>query len=180
MKKLIAIALALALLGVLAGPAGAQSCPSNQYVVRPGDTLFSIGQSISPFGLTAQALAAANGITNPNLIYAGQVLCIPQGGPPVSVLVPVFTITKVVRDTSVTISTSNFPAGQTFTARMGPMGTRGIGGTTVGTTNSGGGGFFTATYNIPANLRGSNQIAIRLESPSGHFSYNWFFNNTTP
>jgi LysM repeat protein len=47
------------------------------YLVQPGDTLFSIARS---FGLTVQQIAAANGITNPALIYAGQVLIIPGGG----------------------------------------------------------------------------------------------------
>jgi hypothetical protein len=92
--------------------------------------------------------------------------------------VPTFTIVSVVRDQSVTIRTANFPANQTFTARMGPMGTRGVGGTVVGTTSSGTGGSFVATYDIPSGLRGADRIAIRLDSPAGYFSYNWFYNNT--
>jgi hypothetical protein len=61
---------------------------------------------------------------------------------------------------------------------MGAYGTLGVNGTVVGTTDSGNGSF-TATYTIPAVLRGSSRIAIRLQSTSGHFSYNWFWNNTT-
>jgi hypothetical protein len=97
-----------------------------------------------------------------------------------SVPTPTFSIVSVVRDTSVTIRTNNFPANQTFTARMGAMGTRGVGGTVVGTTESGEGGSFTVTYEIPAALKGAYQIAIRLESPQGYFAYNWFYNSTTP
>ena len=41
------------------------------YTVRSGDTLSSIA---SKFGTSYQALASLNGISNPNLIYAGQVL----------------------------------------------------------------------------------------------------------
>jgi len=41
------------------------------YTVVPGDTLGSIARR---FGTTFQAIAAANGIANPNLIYVGQVL----------------------------------------------------------------------------------------------------------
>ncbi len=48
-----------------------------QYTVRAGDTLFRIAQR---FSLTTAQLAAANGITNPNLIYAGQTLTIPTSG----------------------------------------------------------------------------------------------------
>jgi LysM repeat protein len=44
------------------------------YVVQPGDNLFRIALR---FGVSMQALAAANGITNYNYVYAGQVLVIP-------------------------------------------------------------------------------------------------------
>ena len=94
--------------------------------------------------------------------------------------IPTFSIASVVRDQTVTIQTSNFPANQVFTVTMGYRPLRGVGGIVVGTTNSGAGGSFSATYNIPAALRGSNQIAIRLQSASVYFAYNWFFNNTTP
>jgi hypothetical protein len=97
-------------------------------------------------------------------------------------VIPTFTITSVVRDTSVTIQTANFTANDTFTVTMGSMGTRGIGGIVVEPAfASGAGGVLTATFNVPAQLHGSNQIAIRLQSPvSGYYSYNWFYNNTFP
>lgn len=96
-------------------------------------------------------------------------------------VIPTFSITGVDRDNTVTIKTSNFPAGDTFTVRMGAFGTKGVGGTVVGSQNSGGGGTFTATYTIPAGLHGSDRIAIRLQSPtSGYYSYNWFWNNDYP
>ena len=44
------------------------------YTVKTGDTLGSIA---AQFGVSQSALAAANGITDPNKIYAGQVLRIP-------------------------------------------------------------------------------------------------------
>src|SRR4051812_29766357 len=44
------------------------------YTVQPGENLFRIALR---YGLTAEALAAANGITDPTKIYAGQVLIIP-------------------------------------------------------------------------------------------------------
>lgn len=46
------------------------------YVVRHGDTLYSIAAS---HGTTVSALMAANGISNPNYIRAGQTLTIPGG-----------------------------------------------------------------------------------------------------
>jgi hypothetical protein len=99
---------------------------------------------------------------------------------PLAATYPSFSILSVSRDTSVKIKTYNFPANDKFTVTMGKMGTKGVGGVKVGTTKSGSGGSFTATYTIPASLHGSYQIAIRLESPtSGYYAYNWFYNNTT-
>jgi hypothetical protein len=98
---------------------------------------------------------------------------------PTFVGIPTFKIQAVVRDSTVTILTNNFPPNQLFTVRMGPMGTRGIGGIVVATTDSGAGGSFTATYTIPAALASSSRIAIRMDSSAGFFAYNWFWNNTT-
>ena len=93
------------------------------------------------------------------------------------VVIPTFTIENVVVDGSVTILAQNFPPNQEFVVTMGPGGTLGIGGTPVAITNSGLLGAFSATYPIPPTLVGARQIAIRLESPQGYFSYNWFWNN---
>ena len=47
------------------------------HVVQPGENLFRIGLR---YGVSVNALAAANGILNPHYIYAGQRLVIPVGG----------------------------------------------------------------------------------------------------
>lgn len=62
-------------------PAPAPPPPSGggTYVVQRGDTLFRIAVT---HGVSVAALTQANGITNPNLIYAGQVLTIPGGTTP--------------------------------------------------------------------------------------------------
>ncbi|MEA4906661.1 MAG: hypothetical protein VB089_03510 [Anaerolineaceae bacterium] len=93
--------------------------------------------------------------------------------------IPTFNIQAVVRDTSVTVLTNNFPAGLDFTVRMGPYGTQALGGVVVGTINSGSGGAFTATFNVPDAYKGSDRIAIRMDSTIGYYAYNWFWNNTT-
>jgi LysM repeat protein len=49
------------------------------YVVQPGDNLYRISLR---FGVSVQAIAAANNIVNPWYIRVGQVLTIPTGGPP--------------------------------------------------------------------------------------------------
>ncbi|MBF7095562.1 LysM peptidoglycan-binding domain-containing protein [Alkalibacter mobilis] len=46
-----------------------------KYTVKAGDTLWAISQK---YGVTVQAIAVANKITNTNYIYVGQVLIIPQ------------------------------------------------------------------------------------------------------
>ena len=45
------------------------------YTVRPGDTLWAIAQR---FGTTVQELVNLNGIADPDLIYPGQVLRLPD------------------------------------------------------------------------------------------------------
>ncbi len=59
-------------------PEAAQVCGPNTtpYVVRPGDTFFSIARQ---FGVSLDALVAANPqITDPSQIRPGQVVCIPR------------------------------------------------------------------------------------------------------
>lgn len=95
--------------------------------------------------------------------------------------VPTISIASVVANTTVTLNGHNFPAGYDFKVLVGAYGTLGIGGMQVGTFNSGSGGTFTATYNIPAAFSGKTQVAIRVESTTGRFfAYNWFWNTTTP
>lgn len=54
---------------------GWQNCGGGQYyTVRRGDTLFGISRY---YGVSAWSIAQANGISNMNCIYAGQVLRIP-------------------------------------------------------------------------------------------------------
>jgi uncharacterized protein YraI len=248
--------------------ADAASCQFSHTVQR-GQTLYTIGLM---YNRTWDGIAAANNITNPNKIFAGQVLCIPwpaSGGPTqpapdvIVVLgtnvqnvltltdvnlrvgpgmsynimgkvvsgqtvkvtgissdgnwwrvicpdgstgncwitagasytkptggtgnnpqpapsVPAIAVSAVVHDQTVTIRATNFPAGYRFTVLMGDYGSMGVNGHAVTTIDSGAGGAFTGTYTIPAALRGSSRIAIRLQSErGGYYSYNWFWNTTT-
>ncbi len=56
------------------GATGSSSAAKRTYAVKPGDSLYVIAVR---FGTTVPVLAAANNITNPNLIQVGQVLVIP-------------------------------------------------------------------------------------------------------
>lgn len=107
---------------------------------------------------------------------------VPSGGYPSGYTgIPTFSITSVVADDKVTVTTNNFPADLDFNVMMGKMWTQGIGGIPVTTINSGAGGSFTKTFSVPAALKGNSQIAVRLVSTTGgFFAYNWFWNNTYP
>ena len=63
-------------MGAARQTAFAQSCgPSVTHVVQPGENLFRISLR---YGKTVAEVAAYNGIANPNFIYPGQVIRIPQ------------------------------------------------------------------------------------------------------
>jgi LysM repeat protein len=62
-----------------AAPDAAPLADGGIYVVRTGDTLNSIA---ARFGVSSGALARANGISNPNLIYVGQRLAVPGNAAP--------------------------------------------------------------------------------------------------
>lgn len=91
--------------------------------------------------------------------------------------IPTISIVSVVPGTVVTVETHNFPENLDFDVTIGPYGSYGLKGTKVATTNSGKGGTFTATYDIPADLKNSARLAIRLQNPTkGYYAYNWFEN----
>jgi LysM repeat protein len=72
-RAAVAIGTGVVLPAVVAGAAAA----STSYVVQPGDTLSAISRR---YGVSASALATANGLANPHLIVAGRRLVIPTGG----------------------------------------------------------------------------------------------------
>src|SRR5581483_1029641 len=72
LKRFFSLVLLLGLL-IAVKPAAAQAA-GPIYIVQPGDTLSSIA---SRFNITINDLMAANNITNPNLLDAGQQLIIP-------------------------------------------------------------------------------------------------------
>jgi len=75
---LAASTLALLVAGSVVAPAFASPDGSTVYIVKRGDTLYRIARS---YGVNVWAIARANGITNPNRIYAGQRVVIPTGRP---------------------------------------------------------------------------------------------------
>lgn len=73
---LLTVLLALSVLGIPRAWA-APPCDERIHVVQPGEALSTIA---TRYGITTDALARANGIVNPNWIYAGQRLTIPGPG----------------------------------------------------------------------------------------------------
>jgi hypothetical protein len=99
---------------------------------------------------------------------------------PAFAAVPTTDIVSVTTGESVTVSTSNFPANNTFYVYMGFNGTYGINGYLVSKLTTGEGGSFKAKFPIPEELAGEDIIAIRFESvtDSKYFNYNWFYNDS--
>ncbi|MBS3784795.1 MAG: LysM peptidoglycan-binding domain-containing protein [Anaerolineae bacterium] len=77
MRRILTLGLILALMLTAVAPALAES--SIVHVVRPGDNLFRIGLR---YGVTVDALVAANGLRNANYIWVGQKLIVPSGNYP--------------------------------------------------------------------------------------------------
>ena len=89
----------------IAAPSGDPS-----YTVVRGDTLSAIA---ARFGTTPSALASANGITNPNLIYVGQVLKLNGGG-------ATATLVSTTRPSSAPIATpAAAPAAKSSSGQVG-------------------------------------------------------------
>ena len=78
MLILVIVALLLGASASLSSAAPLRSCAA-YYTVQPGENLFRVGLK---YGVTVDQLMLANGIVNPNLVYAGQTLCIPGGTTP--------------------------------------------------------------------------------------------------
>jgi hypothetical protein len=152
----------------------------------PGVTSIPGTQSVS-FGTSTPVYASPT----PRTASATQYPTLTAGPPPIveSTYISGFAsnaetlidIIAVVQNWSVTIQTvSMFPANNTFTVRMGPYGSYAQGGIIVGFTNSGKGGIFKATYQIPDSLRGSDRIHIRMEGENEFWAVNFFDNINYP
>ncbi|MTI81747.1 MAG: LysM peptidoglycan-binding domain-containing protein [Firmicutes bacterium] len=72
-----------------------------QYTIKRGDTLYQIAQR---YGTTVNAILAANPqITNPSMIYPGQVITIPQEGGAVYTVQPGDTLSAIAQRYGVTV-----------------------------------------------------------------------------
>ena len=109
-------------------PSQSETTPvcSTYHTVRWGESLFRIGLQ---YNLTWKPIASANNLSNPNHVFAGQVLCIPNVAPTSTwqyqkSKTPTFEMLSVVRNKRVTIQTNNFPPHMSFVVTMGRYGTK--------------------------------------------------------
>jgi len=72
----VGLALLVAVLLIAAFSGSAAAAGPAYVTVQPGQTLYSIANA---YGVSVWSMACANGLYNPNYIYAGMVLYIPHG-----------------------------------------------------------------------------------------------------
>jgi LysM repeat protein len=76
-------------------PPGPGPCTGTQYTIAAGDTLFALA---SRYGVTVDAILAANPGLDPNSLQVGRIICIPTTAPPPTTC-PGFTYTIKAGDT---------------------------------------------------------------------------------
>jgi LysM repeat protein len=79
MRRWVALVLLVVLLAQMLPPAALAHAQSTIHVVKKGETLYSIARR---YGVSLEAICAANGIADPSRIYVGQQLVIPMPGSP--------------------------------------------------------------------------------------------------
>ncbi|RME46637.1 MAG: LysM domain-containing protein [Chloroflexi bacterium] len=78
-SRILVLALIMAMLLMLtAGTLSASASGCRTHYVQWGETLYSIGRM---YGVDPYAIAAYNGLSNPNYVKGGTYLCIPYGPP---------------------------------------------------------------------------------------------------
>jgi LysM repeat protein len=120
-----------------AAPAPAPASGSTTHTVAAGQTLSSIAQR---YGTTVRAIQDANGITDPNRVYAGRVLTIPSSSAGSSALrCPVDGPVRFMNDWGFPRSGGRFHEGNDLFAARGTPAVAVIGGTAVQKTGTLGG-----------------------------------------
>lgn len=92
---------------------------------------------------------------------------------------PTFGVRGVVYNESVTIQANDFPANETYTVFLARGDYSGTGWIEAGTGETGEGGTFLATFDIPESLLYVGTIAAKIEFADGTATTNWFYNVTT-
>ncbi len=89
---------------------------------------------------------------------------------------PYIEILGVKANESVTVQAQRFPANETFNIRVGSFTNFFKDYVVVGTIDSGQGGSFKFTVQLPSTVKGVEMVTIRLDSSQKHYAYNAFKN----
>jgi LysM repeat protein len=186
---LLALVVAISVMGLAAQPARAASC-AFYHTVSSGESLSWIG---SYYGVSWPTLAANNNIKSPYTIYVGQQICIPSGGQYTyypGYYYPTtypyyysrttwdYRVIGVVKGKTVTIETSNFPDNVYFEVRIG-CAYCGAAMTKVTDMDSDRGGTFKQRFTIPAAFAGYSQLEISLIQAKKGTTLKRVFNNVS-
>lgn len=191
----------LAVVLMLAGfarPAQAQTACLSSHVVQPGENLFRIALAS---GVTYTVLAQLNGIINPNLIFVGEVLCLPNSTvvnpPPVVVTPPPstgvvlpppnvfpsidFNTRSAAPGETITITGINFPTNSTADVLITPLFSL-MPYTAVAQTTTSPVGTVNFAFTIPTTVNGSilqgNAFSIMVKTQqTGYFGFNFIYNS---
>jgi LysM repeat protein len=190
LSLLLALVVAIGVMGVAAQPARAASC-AFYHTVSAGESLSWIG---SYYGVSWPTLAKNNNIKSPYTIYVGQQICIPSGARyryyypgyyyPASYYNYYWStswdyrVIGVVKGQTVTIQTYNFPDNVYFEVRIG-CAYCGSAMTKVTDMDSDRGGTFKQRFTIPAQFAGYSQLEISLIQAKKGTTVNRIFGNYT-
>lgn len=193
MKSLIFSIILITTLGLLlipSGSAAAQSGCTQTHTVQTGENLYRIGLR---YGVSWITLAQWNNLSNANLVYIGQVLCV-SGPSPTTPTTPGTGGPVVVRPgnpfgptteprayfPAVTLGTSfelrgyNFPPNSQVTIGLTTLGNQPY--TPYYTATTSATGEFYVLINIPSSLVNASTIAVEARTASGYYARNWFYN----
>lgn len=198
---LTAVAIVVMMVGVSTTVVRAQTVCTPSHVVGPGENLFRLALGA---GTSWPVLQQLNGITDPNLIFVGQVICLPG-----SIVVPTSTSVPPIGPTPVAgagitlpppgifptidfntrsagpgdvivITGVNFPRNETVGIFIAPVGAP-YPATASGTATSAVDGTLNTNFTIPTDvagvqLRGSLLSVMVKGRTTGYFGFNFFFN----
>jgi hypothetical protein len=188
---LLAVVLLVSGTGATWAPEPAVQACRAWHTVRYGQTLSSIA---AYYGVYWPYMAQVNDIRPPRYtVYAGTALCVPAGG-----TYPggntggfpwyysggrtwSFTVAQVVRNTSVTIQTYGFPNNVAMDVRMGRWNGNAYDWVDLDDIDTGTGGSYQLTFNIPAGFANANQLVLRMVQTKKNgrvFSQDQVFFNT--
>jgi LysM repeat protein len=199
LKKLsLALVATLILFSIFAAtvsPAAAATIPNctQWHVVQRGEYLSQIAKQ---YNTTYAKLAEINELENPNLIFAGQNLCVSVSGTTTGNGTPTPTPTlpntssgvrvwasSAKEDLSVTLQGKFLVANSTYTIYLSNFKANQPVSYSVGTFTAKSDGTFSGTYSLPNKLTDVSKIKVLITNGNGDTASNWFFNitaNSTP